>query len=185
MGYDYVIRISVDSLDGLTKNDLKNAYEKFKNDKSAEFFFGCEGHGGSRWISCGGLEKYFNKLTHFTSQFPTKTFIFYNHCFDYETMEIIAIKNTTLIFDDCINMLKYDNETLEKCKKYNINIKDITSDENDENDNKPTNITIKNELSGYFSNSKDTMSGGLCFGPTCRDVSLYLHELFIDTIFIQ
>ena len=60
-------------------------------------FFGYEGHGSASWLSCGGLDKYTDKLIVFTQEFPSKTFTFYNHFFDYLAFEKIVIKNKDII----------------------------------------------------------------------------------------
>lgn len=192
MGYDYVIRVSIDSLDGLTKDKLLEAYEKFKNSGNANFYFGCEGHGGSGWLSCGGLNKYLEKLFTFTQEFPNKTFTFYNHYFDYFSFEKIVVKDKNVLSNE--NFANFDvdpssskgkqriKKSISECKNHGIIFRDT---EDLENVHLPTNMRIDNELSGLFSNKEDSMSGGFCFGPSCENVNGFLHYLFLETIKLE
>jgi hypothetical protein len=181
MGYDYVIRVTVDDDSDLTPELLLSAYEKFKKYGDAEFFFGCEGHGGSQWLSCGGLIEYLDKLKIFTKEFPSKIFTFYNHFFDYTAFEKIVIKNEDLIsktyfgnFDTSSKEEK--KKSIQECEKNGIifkNKKALTKV------NLPTNMKLTgNEISGLFATEKDSMSGGWCFGPTCENVNGYLKSIY-------
>jgi hypothetical protein len=183
MGYDYVIRVTVDSDSDLTAELLLSAYEKFKKYGDAEFFFGSEGHGSASWLSCGGLNEYVDKLIVFTQEFPTKTFTFYNHFFDYFAFEKIVIKNKERISNTSFsNFDTNEDETILKsileCEKNGIifkNKKKLSSV------HLPTNIILNElEISGLFSCEDDSMSGGFCFGPTCENVNGYLKKIYIN-----
>jgi len=93
MGYDYIIRVSVDTTKEITKESLLEAYKNFIHDTTSEFYFGCDDHGGSNTLACGGIKDYIKKLMIFTKHFKNTTFTFYNHYFDYESLEILVIKN--------------------------------------------------------------------------------------------
>jgi len=175
MGYDYVIRITVDSFDDITEEQLLKAYDKFlkyNEYNEATFFFGCDGHGGCQWLSCGDLKKYTKKLQEFTKDFPTKTFTFYNHFFDYCTFEKIVIKNNEIISFCCFGDFDTTSEedilfSICECKNNGVI---FLQENNIENIHLPTNIIFKNELSGLFSKIENSMSD--------ENVTMYLKNLF-------
>jgi hypothetical protein len=183
MGYGYIIRVGVDSTDGLTKESLLKAYEKFlKNNKknNIEFFFGCDGHGGSGWLSCGGLSNYRENLFKFTSEFPNTTFTFYNHMFDYASYDIVIIKNKKILhgnefdLDDCECDPSTIIDILGSYKiKYKCNNDNYSTIQNLCN---PRNHIIKNEITPLFSDSKNKIIGGFCFNSVFGNIGEYIRN---------
>jgi hypothetical protein len=193
MGYDYIIRVAINYKDGSFHNNiyydchkLVKAYRKLKReDKDFYIHFATDGHGGSRSLSCGIAGDHLKTLFKFTSLFPDIIFTFYTHYFDFEGVQILVVKNQTVINDNSIN-LDHNHIDLAELEKYGLlfvenvksKIEEEGSDEEDnnsDNDNvrivekylygDPRNIEINNEISCIFYNKKEGMVGGICFGP--------------------
>jgi hypothetical protein len=198
MGYDYIIRVAVNYKEGTYNNDLFypaqqlfETYRQLKSDLDQDSFYihlATDGHGGS--LCCGFSDEHITNLFKFTSFFPAVTFTFYNQNFDFTSMDIIVIKEKTIMENKSFSL--EDKECLKQFEKYGLTLEeneahevydeededeDEGDEDEDEEDNKrstheeflpidPRNIRIHNEISRLFYDEQFGMTGGLCFGPT-------------------
>lgn len=193
MGYDYIIRVAINYKDGTYNNNiyydchkLAKTYRKLKReDKDFYIHFATDGHGGSKSLSCGINKNHLEILFKFTSLFPETTFTFYTHYFDFEGVQILVVKDKTVINNHSIDLVDNDHTNLAKLEKYGLrfveNVKSKVTESDDDDDEiseenerivekflqgDPRNIEINNEISCLFYDKEEAMVGGLCFGPT-------------------
>ena len=74
MGYDYIIRVAINYIDGTYDNDifyhaqqLFEVYRRLKVDEDFYIHFATDGHGGSASMSCGFNAEHIKELFKFTS----------------------------------------------------------------------------------------------------------------------
>jgi hypothetical protein len=154
MGYYYIIRIAAEMRGCVSDLQLIAAYKHMNKISKYPVQFGCVERSSSGYPQ----ENIKEILLSFTDQFPEIIFTFYIHSFDYQHMEIIKIRNRTIINTHEISF-EDDLDDISILKEHGIIIIDEDAKNYDgviyDEIYEPCNMKIKNEISAVFINIEE------------------------------